>query len=247
MKSITLLGGHLAPWGKHQELLLKAFDVFLTSLEFKASGLKPPPSWKTISDRFRKNFADRKAEMAKALTSTGTAEVYREREQLLDDIIHEMREKIETKWDVKDKKTADDKRILQAGEDMRETAIKRQRRRKKSISSGSMAGNHSDEELDLIQKDMVTRKEADAAQYLLQKEHLSLEQKRENRDAEHQVWIKEIEARRVDVDERRTALEERSFEAEEKIRKKEEESDRLELDERKALIGVLGGMARKPA
>ena len=82
---------------------------------------------------------------------------------------------------------------------MRETAIKRQRRRKKSLSPGSTGGNHSDEKLELTQKDMVMRKEADAAQYLLQKERLSLEQKRENRDAEHRVWIKVIEARWVDV------------------------------------------------
>ena len=61
------------------------------SLEFKGRGLKPPPSWKTISHRFRKIIADRKADVAKALASSGTAEVYGEMEQLLGDMIHEMR------------------------------------------------------------------------------------------------------------------------------------------------------------
>ena len=158
--------------------------------------------------------------MAKSLASSGPAEVYGEREQLLDGMIHEMREKSETERDVKDKRTVDDNRILQAREDMRETAIKRRRRLKMSPFPGSIAGNHSDGELELIQKDMEMRKAADAAQYILQKECLSLEQNRETTDAEHQFQIKEIEARRVAIEERRTALGEKRLEAEKKSRKK---------------------------
>ena len=245
LKSIALLEGHLAPWGKHEELFAKTFEVFLSSAEFKAGSSKAPPSWKTPSDRFRKVISDRKIEVSKALASSGTAEVYGEREQILGDMIYEIKEKNESDREVKENKTAQDKRILEAGEDMRTTALKRQRRRKTSLSPGTVAGNQSEEKIEIMQKDMELRKETENARYLLQKERLSLERKRESRDAEHQIWAKEIETRRVDVDERRTTLEERRFEAEEKERLRKEESSKLELEERRALISVLGGMARK--
>ena len=58
--------------------------------------------------------------------------------------------------------------------------------------------------------------------------------------------MKEIETRRVAVDERRTILVERRFEAEEKERLRKEDSSKLELTERRALISVLGGMVSLP-
>lgn len=104
-----MLDGHPAPWGKHQELFAKTFEAFLTSAEFKASGSEAPPSWKTLSDRFRKVIADRKLELSKALASSGTAEVYGERQQLSENMIHEMKEKNESDWEVKERKTGNEK------------------------------------------------------------------------------------------------------------------------------------------
>ena len=87
---------------------------------------------------------------------------------------NEMEKKNESEREVKERKTAEGKRILEAVEDMRTTALKRLRRRNKSLSPGTVAGNQSDEEIEMMQKEMEFRKEVESSRYLLQKERLSL-------------------------------------------------------------------------
>lgn len=109
------------------------------------------------------------------------------------------------------KENRERKSILEAGVDIRNTELKRQRCRNKSV-----AGNKSDEEIELIQKEIELREEAENARYLLQKERLSLEKTSESRDTENQIWLKELETRRVYVEEPCKTLEERPSEADEK-------------------------------
>lgn len=69
--------------------------------------------------------------------------------------------------------------------------------------------------------------------------------KQSARDSAHQDWSEKVDSRRVVVDERRTALEEKRLAADLEKNESNKEFDRLALEERKALIALLGPMARK--
>ena len=149
----------------------------------------------------------------------------------------------------KEKKTEEERRIQRAGENMRDSAMKRQKRRKSSLSPGSQhRGSISDhEDIQLLKKDIQTHKDMDAAQLKIQEERICIEQKSDQRDAFYQRWTQEIEGRRVKVEERRTELEGKRFIAEELAREQRKETERLQMEERRTPISVLGSMAKKLA
>ena len=72
-----------------------------------------------------------------------------------------------------------------------------------------------------------------------------MEKKRDTRHVAHQEWSQKLKSRLVAVEERRTALEENRLAADLEERESNKETQRLALDDRKALITVLGSMARK--
>ena len=84
------VGAHLAPWSKTQCFFEKTFDAFVVSAEFGANEGFALPTWKTLSERFRKLTADRKIENSHTAGASGIVEVYGEKQRLLDDILMEM-------------------------------------------------------------------------------------------------------------------------------------------------------------
>ena len=158
------------------------------------------PSKKTLSDRFKKLIADRKTVNAFTSTSSGIAEVFGPKEQLLEDMMLEMREQGEQEREKKEQKTAGDKRILEAGVVMRTSAVKRQRRRSKSHSPDSRdRDSGSDKEMEMLQKEMESRKVFENAKVRIQEKGLDMEKKRDTREAAHQKWSQKLESRRVVV------------------------------------------------
>ena len=248
-KSVMTVGAHSAPWGKTQCFFEKKFEALVVSAEFRATEGLGLPTWKTLSDRFRKLTADRKIENSHTAGASGIVEVYGERQQLLDDILLEIKEIGEEDRAEKEKKTEEDRRIQRAGENMRDSAMKRQERRKSSLSPGAQdRGSISDhEDIQLLKKDIQTRKDMDAAQLKIQEKRLCIKQKGDQHDAFYQRWTQKIEGRRVKVRERRTELEERRFVAEDLAREQRKETERLHLEERRALFSVHGSMSKKLA
>ena len=240
------VGAHVAPWGKSQAYFEKTHEAFLTSAEYKGSMSTTTPSRKTLSDRFRKIIGDRKAANALTSRSSGIAEAFDPKEQLLEDMTLEMKEHGEQEREKKEQKTAGDKKILYAGAVMRNSAVKRQRRRSKSHSTDSRDRDaSSDKEMEMLQKDMEARKVFEDTKVGIEKERLDMEKKRDARDAAHQEWCEKLECRRVAVDERRPELEEKRLADDLEKQESNKEADRLALEERKALITVLGAMASK--
>ena len=91
------VGAQVVPWGKSQSYFEKTHAAFLTSAEYTASMSMSSTnlSIKTLSERFRKLIADRKAVNAHTSTSSGIAEVFGLKEQLLENMMLEMREQCE--------------------------------------------------------------------------------------------------------------------------------------------------------
>ena len=205
------------------------------------------PTWKTLSDRFRKLAADRKADNSRTIAASGIVEVYGDKQQLLDDMLLEMKEKSGGERVEKDKKTEDDKRILEAGENMRDFAVKCQRRKRNSSSpeAHDRESLSDKDEIQVIKREIESRSTLDAAQLNLQEERITIENRRDERDASHQQWTQELEGRGVKVEEWRTKLDEKRFIAEERARQDRKQTDLLVNEDRKALIGVLGSMANK--
>ena len=85
---------------------------------FNATAGLALPTWKTLSDRFRKLTADRKAGNSYTAGASGIVEVYGEKQQLLDYILLEMKEKSESERVEKDEKAEEDRRIQRACENM---------------------------------------------------------------------------------------------------------------------------------
>ena len=249
LKPVMAVGAHLAPWGKTQSFFEETFKAFAISAEFRATKGLALPTRKTLSDRFRKLAADREADNSRTIAVSGIVEVYGDKQQLLDDMLLEMKEKSEGERVEKDKKKEDDVRILEAGENMRDFAVKRQRKKRNYSSPGAHdreSLSHKDE-IQGIKREIESRSALDAAQLKLQEERLTIEKKRDERDVSHQQWTQELEGRRVEVEERRTNLDEKRFIAEERARQDRKQTDFLANEERKALIGVLGSMENKLA
>ena len=74
------VGPHLAPWGKTKCFFEKIFDAFVVSAEFRATEGVALPTWKTLSDRFRKLTDDRKVENSHTAGAPGIVEVYGEKQ-----------------------------------------------------------------------------------------------------------------------------------------------------------------------
>jgi len=80
-------------------------------------------SWKTICDRFEKLSTDRRIDEKRNAVAPGISEDHGEKEQLLDDFIQQIDEWQEAGKVEKEERTTKEKRLIEAGEEMRERAL----------------------------------------------------------------------------------------------------------------------------
>ena len=136
--------------------------------------------------------------------------------------------------------------FLEAGAVMRTLAVKQQRRRSKSHSPDSRnQDDGSDKEMEMLQKEIESRNIFEDVKVRIQEERLDMEKTQDTREATHQEWSQKLKGRRVAVDERRTELQQKRLAADLEEHESNKETQRFTLEEQKALITVLGSMARK--
>eukprot|EP00171_Calliarthron_tuberculosum_P002509 IDg2509t1 len=201
--------------------------------------------WGKTQELFEKTLDCTAAANKKNSLASGISEKHGELETLLDDIIQQINEKLEDERTVREEKSTKE-RCLTEAEEMRERAVKRQRRHiSRSKSPTVRSESDSDSESKLIFREMEARRVEQEARRRIDEERLDLEKRRLERDDDHRKALEQVEHRRVDIEERRTALEEKRFDEHVKARVADAEERELALQERKALIRILGVLAQK--
>ena len=92
MKSVISTDAHLSPHGKAQGPFEETLTLFLSALPSGALGGIRLPTWKTLSDSFKKIVGDHKTESQSNAIASGIIETRGGREILLDDIVLSMHE-----------------------------------------------------------------------------------------------------------------------------------------------------------
>ena len=209
------------------------------------------PTWKSLRDRFKKVTAERRDKNAKNQAVSGIVEERGEREILLDDLILAMDEQEEEKRAERKEKTEKERRLVEAGEMIREQALRRASLEGDgSVIEGDGSGSPSQsatpstrrtkrriqyesdgEEKELMINELQQRREIDSKRLKLEEERLVVEKQREER--------------RMAETEKRMVLEVRKVVLAEKKAELELEERKQALQERKGMIDVLTALASK--
>ena len=202
------------------------------------------PTWKSLRDRFKKVTAERRDKNAKNQAVSGIVEERGEREILLDDLILAMDEQEEEKRAERKEKTEKERRLVEAGEMIREQALRRASLEGDGSGSPSQSATPSTrrtkrriqyesdgEEKELMINELQQRREIDSKRLKLEEERLVVEKQREER--------------RMAETEKRMVLEVRKVVLAEKKAELELEERKQALQERKGMIDVLTALASK--
>lgn len=231
---------HLAPHGATQARFEEALALFLSSAP--SGGLQNvcAPSWKTLNDRFKKVISDHRLAVRNNAAASGIIEVRGEREQLLDDIVLAMDEWEEKRRSERDARTELDKRLMEAGEEIRSRAVARKdgdasdkspSEIRKGRKRRAIAVESDDEEEDIIGEHIAARNEMEQKRFKVEEDRLNFEKSRDEREAVRANRALEHEARRLKMDEKRMELE--------VVRAA------MEKEERSAMVAVLSALVKK--
>lgn len=127
LKAITAVGAHVAPHGECQNRFEEALAILKSSLPLTALNNVSVPSWKTLNDRYKNIVSDHREAVKNNATASGIIEVRGEREMLLDDVVLAIDEFEEMNKTERDELTELDKRLRDAGEEIRAQAMRRGR------------------------------------------------------------------------------------------------------------------------
>ena len=207
------------------------------------------PTWKTLSDRFKKILSDHRLAARDNAAASGNIEVRGVREVLLDDVVLEIDEWSEQRRVEQDEKTEFDKRLQNAGEEMRDRALNRCSPGKEKMSSTRHTGTEKQkrrapidpafaEQRDLLIEHVQSKAEMESKRLKSDEDRLDFERWKGEEDAirvrraqDHDAKVLAIKEKRIELEIQRAAL------------KREERKSAH--DERKQIITVLGAIAEK--
>ena len=259
MKSVISTDAHLSPHGEAQGRFEETLSLFLSALPAGALEGICLPTWKTLSDRFKKIVADHKTETRSNATASGIIEIRGEREILLDDIVLSMNEWSEKRRSEREERTEQDRRLALAGEEIRNMAVGRQASPEIEAENGSrteelvstpgsstrrrgrkrhLSFDSDEEEKAFLNKHVTARLEMEKRRAQLEEDRLNLERKKESRLEERIRRDQENESKRLCLEEKRIALEVEKTALE---REKKQQA----ISERKEMIAVLGALVKK--
>ena len=248
LKSVTAVDAHLAAHGQSQKRFEAAVPIFLSSLPSPALEETGIPSWKTLTDRFKKIVAGHRAAVKANVVASGIIEVRGEREILLDDIVLAIDEWEESRRAERDERTELDKRLQVAGEAIRTRALSRERstatpregkdKPKHTERKRAMSYDSDDEARCTLSEHMSEQRDVDHKRLKMEERKLEYEISRDERARERLKVAQDHEARRIAVEEKRMELEEHRLEI-------EREERRGAIQERTQMMVVLSALAKK--
>ncbi|KAI0560678.1 caldesmon isoform X1 [Gracilaria domingensis] len=240
LRAVRKEDAHVAKWGHTETAFDKVLQTFLSQVPSPVFLYTKKPSTKTLVDRFKRLIALRRSAVKQNESASGIAEVFGEKEELLDDLILEMDEKAEQLREEKEQQNKKERRLIEAGEIIRMSALKRASR---GNSSGSETHNKANERQKRVRHDTSS---GDAISQYLEKqanmknrvdtERLQIERDRmeaeENKlDTERQklITLQAESVKRLELAEKRLEIE--RSESEKRFNLEvEERNRRFELD-----------------
>ncbi|PXF49215.1 hypothetical protein BWQ96_01004 [Gracilariopsis chorda] len=246
LKAISAVDAHTAPHGETQPRFEEALQIFLAAVPESWLATVTATSWKTLNDRFKKIISEhRKAVNCNAVAS-GIIEVRGERETLLDDLILEIDEFEERRRTERDEGTELDKRLVAAGAQMRARALSRER------SLDRESGEESEQkrkkrplivDSDDEEQDMISAHIA--ARREIEGKRLKLEEDmfcfEQRREEREESRLQ----RAQELEEKRLTLEAKRIDMEEKRAAMDREQIKQYAAERTATLDVLAALAKK--
>ena len=240
LKAVISVDAHLAPHGATQRRYEEALALFVSSSS--SGGLQNvcAPTWKTLNDRFKKVVSDHRLAVRNNAVASGIIEVRGEREDLLDDIVLAMDEWEEKRRSERDARTELDKRLMEAGKEIRSMAVARNVRdasdkspseARKGRKRRAAVVESDDEEEDMIGEHIAARNEMEQKRIKLEEDRLNFEKSRDEREAARADRALEHEARRLKLDEKRMELEVARV--------------AMEKEERTGMVSVLSALVKK--
>lgn len=139
LKAVRATDAHVSGYGEKMKGYEKALDTFIKEVPSIVFCHQAKPSAKSLRDRFLKLVDHRKRAVKAAVSSSGISEVVAEKDVLLDDLIHEMSEHEEALKVAKEEQTDAEKKLVEAGEKIRTTALERRKKKKDSDPSDNSA------------------------------------------------------------------------------------------------------------
>lgn len=255
LKSVSAAGAHLAPWGQKGTLFEDAHKRFLAAAPATLINGREKPSQKTIVDRFKTLVAKRRDSNKENAAASGIVEDLGEREMLLDDFILEIDEKAEKDRAEKKERTQNEKKPGQAGENIRNAALRRQPGRDAEDSQGHNSRKGSsrqsppasgrasrvanatyvcdsdEDDSNLLKEEFSKRRETEKWRLEIDEKRFCLEEKSLRLDEMRYHESQEATKRRLDLDEKKAAV--------------EMEERKQAITERSKMIDVLSALASR--
>jgi len=238
LKAVTAVDAHIAPHGEAQARFEEALTIFLSSGPPGGFDAICTPTWKTLSDRFKKVLCDHRQAVRNNAVASGIIEVRGERETLLDDVVLEVDELDEKRRTERDERTELDNRLLAAGEDVRARALGRRIVEDAERKRRSVAVDSDSDEQDVIGEHIEARRELDVKRARLDEDRLSFENEVAEKEDLRALRQQENDAKRLLLDQRRIDLEI------ERVAMEREER-RSAMEERKGMLAVLSALVKK--
>lgn len=246
-KAIFEKNAHAPPQNQKMKLMNEACELFLTIIPPRIREMYADPKGKTISDRFELIAKQRRSDDGKNRAATGIAEERTELDMLLDDMLLQRDELEEQRRKERDEKTEKDKNLEEASMDIRSKALSRS----SAVSASGEDGNESkrkvrrvvsldsdDEELEILKSAIDERRQNERKRLDIEQERLAFEMKQAKERSEKAEREHELEKKRLDIQQGELELARQKTFA-------ELASQRTQMDERKVLVSVLSGLAKK--
>ncbi|PXF44493.1 hypothetical protein BWQ96_05765 [Gracilariopsis chorda] len=224
LKSVTAFDAHVPPDRGIQSRFEEAMDIFISSAPTKAFDNACAPTWKTLSDLFKKILCEHHTAVKSNAVASGIIEVRGERKTLPDDVMLEVDEWDEKRRSERTERTDLEKRLLLASNEIRTKALSRTKQsehvattdegcsvrsveRTKRKKRGPVTVDSDEEERDLVEIHVAATKDMDTKPLMLEQDRLHFDRNKVAWEVDRQKRLDECESRRLSLDERRVDLE----------------------------------------
>lgn len=247
-KAVLETGAHAPPVHGKTKLMAQTCEIFLRALPARIRDQYAEPKGKTVYDRFELLVKNRRSEDKKTAAASGISEERMEMHELLDDMILQRDELYETRRKDREERTASDKRLDDAGKEVRSRAMSRMSSEMDEVSSTDggtskkarkvVTLESDDEELELLRESIKERRENELKRMKIEEARLNLDRQRADEEREKTKRKQDLEKKRLEIEEGKLELERQKVIVELAERK-------AGVEERKSMVNVLESLAKK--
>ena len=245
LKAVACANAYVSPWGRNGALFDEAYANFLQTASSALVCGKETPSQKSIEDRFKMIIARFRLDVKRNVASSGIMELYGELETLLDDLLLKIDEHGERERAGKDERLNMEKKLVEAGEEVRNMPLNMRDQSAGKTSDGvsptavpkaskttrRIVDESDDQATNALQKYLEPRRKQEDRRFKLEEERYKIDTERVVEDGKRFYAGQELKRRKLELDEKKADV--------------EIEERKIALLERRKMLEVLSGLAKK--